>query len=79
MAEEEVVASPAPLDHKRKLEDLEPQAPEHAEPNELADSNVERDDAAPAPESEEAEPKRPRLDDKPDGSGIPILSYTIFL
>ncbi|KAL6316972.1 hypothetical protein AAG906_024510 [Vitis piasezkii] len=39
MAEEEVVvvagagASPVPSDHKRKLEDLEPEAPEQAEPD----------------------------------------------
>ncbi|PON71387.1 Polyribonucleotide nucleotidyltransferase [Trema orientale] len=72
MAEEEVAAagtSPAPLDHKRKLEDLEPQAPGQPEPtsDELPDSNAELDEAGEA-DGDEAEPKRPRLDDKPDVS-----------
>jgi far upstream element-binding protein len=45
MAEEEVAAasvSPASLDHKRKLEELEPEAPEQAELNsdEQANSNA---------------------------------------
>ncbi|XP_062097801.1 uncharacterized protein LOC133803707 isoform X2 [Humulus lupulus] len=72
MAEEEVAAasvSPVSLDHKRKLEDLEPKAPELAELNsdEQANSNAECD-APDGEASEEVEPKRPRLDDKPDAS-----------
>lgn len=78
MAEEEVVAvapSPAPSDSKRKLEDLEPEAPQQAEPstNEPTDSNVELDDAAKhevVAVSDESDAKRPRLDDKSDGLGI---------
>lgn len=71
MAEEEVAAaeaSPAPLDHKRKLEDLEPEAPHQADltSDEPEKSNGEHD-ATPAA-ADEAGAKRPRLDEKPDGS-----------
>lgn len=81
MAEEEVLAaelSPAaPSDHKRKLEDLEPEAPEpnKASVDHLADLNAEPVDDAPAEEAEVAAPssepdvKRARLDDKLDGPG----------
>lgn len=66
-------ASPIPSDHKRKLEDLEPEAPEPVEPNpeQPADSCVEpdvdkkTDDVA---DGDSPETKRPRLDEsKPDG------------
>ncbi|KAB1210958.1 Far upstream element-binding protein 3 [Morella rubra] len=79
MAEEEVLAaelSPAaPSDHKRKLEDLEPEAPEpnKASVDHLADLNAEPVDDAPAEEAEVTAPssepdvKRARLDDKLDG------------
>ncbi|KAK9270080.1 hypothetical protein L1049_025654 [Liquidambar formosana] len=77
MAEEEVVAaaSPAPSDHKRKLEDLEPEAPEPTEPthpepaNSNANSNSESDGVSNAEVAvtDSSEAKRPRLDDKPDG------------
>ncbi|KAM6543311.1 hypothetical protein CsatB_007758 [Cannabis sativa] len=76
MAEEEVAAasvSPASLDHKRKLEELEPEAPEQAELNsdEQANSNAEHD-APDGEASEETELKRPRLDDKPDVSVVAV-------
>ncbi|KAE8022273.1 hypothetical protein FH972_008085 [Carpinus fangiana] len=81
MAEEEIVAVeviPAvPSDNKRKLEDLEPEAPEHDKPStdQLADLNADPDEDAPAEDADEAVPsggpevKRARLDDKPDDSG----------
>lgn len=80
MAEEEVAAAeaiPAPLDHKRKLEDLEPEAPHQADPtsDEPEKSNGEHD-ATPAA-ADEAGAKRPRLDEKPDGSGIPICGTLV--
>ncbi|WVZ11377.1 hypothetical protein V8G54_015907 [Vigna mungo] len=68
MAEEEVAApagSPVPSDHKRKLEDLQP---ETTESNANSNSNVDgetADAAVPA----EAENKRPRLDDQRDVPG----------
>lgn len=82
MAEEEVVAaevSPAaPSDHKRKLEDSEPQAPEPTKPSadHVTDLNADPDDDAPAEEVDVSDPldgpevKRARVDDKPDDSGI---------
>lgn len=72
MAEEEQVVaptatatSPVPSDHKRKLEDLEPEPPHPTEPN------PEDADNADAAVSDEAENKRPRLDenDMPDAIG----------
>lgn len=74
MAEEEVVAaSSVPSDHKRKLEDLEPEAPEQAEPSsdEPADSNAMPDAAKQGDGDvfDESDAKRPRLDDKPEGLG----------
>ncbi|KAG6656256.1 far upstream element-binding protein 1-like isoform X1 [Carya illinoinensis] len=80
MAEEEVVAaevSPAaPSDHKRKLEDSEPQAPEPTKPSadHVTDLNADPDDDAPAEEVDVSDPldgpevKRARVDDKPDDS-----------
>lgn len=69
MAEEQIVApaaSPVPSDHKRKLEDLQP---ETTQPQPL-ESNVNSDaDAALSDETEtetETETKRPRLDDQRD-------------
>ncbi|XP_012077120.1 far upstream element-binding protein 2 isoform X2 [Jatropha curcas] len=78
MAEEEVVpltASPVPSDHKRKLEDLEPEAPEPVEsnPEQPADSSAEPDadkkaDDAAVEDGGSPDTKRPRLDEnKPDG------------
>jgi hypothetical protein len=75
------VADPNPTvqpDHKRKLEDLEPGAPEHNEPSSghIADLNAEPDEALDDDDADVAEPsdesqvKRPRLDDKSEGSGI---------
>ncbi|KAL2349396.1 hypothetical protein Fmac_003396 [Flemingia macrophylla] len=64
MAEEQIVAptaSPVPSDHKRKLEDLEPEATEPLESN--ANSVNDNTDAAP---SDETDTKRPRLDDRGD-------------
>ncbi|XP_010645879.1 uncharacterized protein LOC100253453 isoform X1 [Vitis vinifera] len=65
MAEEEVVvvagASPAPSDHKRKLEDLEPEAPEQAEPD-----GVQGADAGDYVANDESEAKRPRVEDQDD-------------
>ncbi|PRQ27591.1 putative K domain-containing protein [Rosa chinensis] len=77
MAEEEVVvvsASPKPSDHKRKLEELEPEQESVLEQppkssGELADSNAEPDAANEldaSPPSDESDAKRPRLDDKSD-------------
>ncbi|XP_057975747.1 uncharacterized protein LOC131163060 isoform X2 [Malania oleifera] len=75
MAEEEVVApaaaaSPAPLDHKRKLEDVvvESQAPHpsldlNVDSEPAAAENAEGDDK----DTEASEAKRPRIEDKPDG------------
>ncbi|GMY08023.1 far upstream element-binding protein 1-like isoform X2 [Fagus crenata] len=73
------VADPNPTvqpDHKRKLEDLEPGAPEHNEPSSghIADLNAEPDEALDDDDADVAEPsdesqvKRPRLDDKSEGS-----------
>lgn len=84
MAEEEIVAAEvipaAPSDNKRKLEDLEPEAPEPDKPStdQLADLNADPDGDAPAEDADEAVPsggpevKRARLDDKPADSGIYI-------
>ncbi|BFG18488.1 hypothetical protein CerSpe_047630 [Prunus speciosa] len=75
MAEEEVLGaaagSPKPSDHKRKLEDLEPEAqPEIVDLTSDGpdDPNVEPDAAneVDVPPSDECEAKRPRLEDKPD-------------
>ncbi|KAG6607520.1 Far upstream element-binding protein 3, partial [Cucurbita argyrosperma subsp. sororia] len=71
MAEEVVVAtgaaSPEPLDHKRKLADLDNEATEapqenHGEPNEESPASDNADVAV----SDESEAKRPRLDGKPE-------------
>ena len=81
MAEEEVAASLAPSDHKRKLEDLEPEAPKRADPSseEPTDSNGDCDAALPdLGASDEAGAKRPRLDDQPDGSGMVNLGDLSF-
>lgn len=73
MAEEEVAApagSPVPSDHKRKLEDLQP---ETTESNANSNSNVDgetADAAVPA----ETENKRPRLDDQRDVPGTVIVN-----
>lgn len=71
MAEEEVVAAspgPVPSDHKRKLEDVEPQAPPV---DMLLNSAVDPDATA----SDSSEAKRPRLvDEKTDGLGNEISS-----
>jgi far upstream element-binding protein len=84
MAEEEIVVAEvipaAPSDNKRKLEDLEPEAPEPDKPStdQLADLNADPDDDAPVEDADEAVPsggpevKRARLDDKPDDSGFYI-------
>ncbi|KGN52662.1 far upstream element-binding protein 1 [Cucumis sativus] len=73
MAEEVVVAtgaaSPEPLDHKRKLVDLDSEPTEateenHAEPIEGSAAP----DAADVPISDESEYKRPRLEGKPEGN-----------
>ncbi|XVE60724.1 hypothetical protein DITRI_Ditri05aG0151000 [Diplodiscus trichospermus] len=68
MAEEEVVvaaSSPAPFDHKRKLEDVEPQAPPVDMPLDSAVDHAEDNDVA---ASDSSEAKRPKLDDdKTDG------------
>ncbi|PQQ13893.1 far upstream element-binding protein 2 isoform X2 [Prunus yedoensis var. nudiflora] len=75
MADEEVLGaaagSPKPSDHKRKLEDLEPEAqPEIVDLTSDGpdDPNVEPDAAneVDVPPSDECEAKRPRLEDKPD-------------
>ncbi|XP_015885485.1 uncharacterized protein LOC107420925 isoform X2 [Ziziphus jujuba] len=72
MAEEEVVAaaaaSPAPSDHKRKLEDLEPEAPEQAWPS-SDDTNAKPDagNQGDGDVSDESDAKRLRLDDRPEG------------
>ncbi|XP_043810417.1 far upstream element-binding protein 2 isoform X2 [Manihot esculenta] len=76
MAEEEVVApaaSPIPSDHKRKLEDLEPEAPQptEANPEQEAEVSAEPDADKKADEvvgGDSPEAKRLRVDeDKPDG------------
>ncbi|GMI83067.1 hypothetical protein like AT4G10070 [Hibiscus trionum] len=69
MAEQEVVAAlpgPVPSDHKRKLEDIEPQAPAVDMPLEsAANPDAEGNDVA---TSASSETKRPRLvDDETDG------------
>lgn len=78
MAEEEVVApaaSPIPSDHKRKLEDLEPEAPQptEANPEQEAEVSAEPDADKKADEvvgGDSPEAKRLRVDeDKPDGLG----------
>lgn len=79
MAEEEVVGaeagSPKPSDHKRKLEDLEPEAQQEIvdlTSDGPDDPSVEPDAAneVDVPPSDESEAKRPRLEDKPDEIGI---------
>lgn len=84
MAEEEVVAvapvavSPSPADHKRKLEDLELEAPEPPESSPKLDSNENsnlKTDSDGIKNAEEVLPnlsegKRARIDDKPDVPGI---------
>lgn len=79
MAEEEVVvvaASPKPSDHKRKLEELEPEEFVLEQPpkssDELDDPNVEPDAAIEldVPPSDESDAKRPRIDDNSDDIGI---------
>ncbi|XP_068467560.1 uncharacterized protein [Phaseolus vulgaris] len=65
MAEEEVAApagSPVPSDHKRKLEDLQPETTE-SNANSKTNSDGETADAAVPGETEN---KRPRLDDQQD-------------
>lgn len=83
MAEEVVVAtgaaSPEPLDHKRKLVDLDSEPTEateenHAEPIEGSAAP----DAADVPISDESEYKRPRLEGKPEGNGT-VISYFLIL
>lgn len=80
MAEEEVAAaapSPVPSDHKRKLEDVEPQAPSS---DKLLDSALEPDaDDNDVAASDSSEAKRPRLDDdKIDGLGNACLIFPLF-
>ncbi|KAI4332427.1 hypothetical protein L6164_017336 [Bauhinia variegata] len=75
MAEEEVVAagaSPVPSDHKRKFQDLEPEAPQPSEPSsEYPNANSKSEpgegDVTDAAVSDETENKRARLDEKLDG------------
>ncbi|KAF2290451.1 hypothetical protein GH714_013275 [Hevea brasiliensis] len=76
MAEEEVVApaaSPVPSDHKRKLEDLEPEAPHPTEtnPEQEADLSAEPDadkEADDVVDGDSPDAKRLRVDEsKPDG------------
>lgn len=85
MADEEVVAvaSPAPSDHKRKLEDLEPEEAPEPNPNSNSDSISElnsvdkpEDETLTGGDSDGSEAKRPRLEDKIDGPGI---DETLFL
>ncbi|XVF63421.1 hypothetical protein PTKIN_Ptkin09bG0085900 [Pterospermum kingtungense] len=69
MAEEEVAAvasGPVPSDHKRKLEDVEPQDPPADKPiDSAAEPDADDNDVA---ASDSSEAKRPRLDDdKTDG------------
>ncbi|GAV58424.1 KH_1 domain-containing protein [Cephalotus follicularis] len=71
MTEEEIVApasaaaaSPASPNHKRKFDDLEPQAPKPVEPIRDAVDGEEENDNVAAPDSSEA--KRPRIVDEPD-------------
>ncbi|KAM7473048.1 hypothetical protein LguiA_011231 [Lonicera macranthoides] len=75
MADEEVVAvaSPAPSDHKRKLEDLEPEEAPEPNPNPNSDSISElnsvdkpEDETLIGGDSDGSEAKRPRLEDKID-------------
>ncbi|KAK7253109.1 hypothetical protein RIF29_37547 [Crotalaria pallida] len=75
MAEEEVaaavappVASPVPSsDHKRKLEDLQPESHIETDPEEYSDTDDDNNDAAAdAPVPDESDNKRPRLDHNPD-------------
>lgn len=79
MTEEEVVApsaSPIPSDHKRKHEELETEAPEHA--GNQANSNAEPDEVEEpkdALSSDSLEAKRPRLDGQPDGPGTFWCSF----
>ena len=73
MADEEIVvvggaASPAPADHKRKLEDLEPEAPERAEPD-----GVPAAEAGDSPANDESEAKRPRVEEQDDDLGTWIV------
>lgn len=70
------VASPTPSDHKRKHEDLEPDAPEPpptsvngTECGKGDDERVEEENGA-AAGSDESEAKRPRLEENPDGLGV---------
>ena len=90
MAEEEVVAagsSPVPSDHKRKFEDLEPEAPQPTEPSsenhlELnANSNLDANDGEKADVvvSDEGENKRPRIDEKLDGLGTVNIRKTVYV
>lgn len=78
MAEEVVVAtgaaSPEPLDHKRKLADLDNEPTEAPEENhEDSAASASADDNADVAVSDESEAKRPRLDGKPDENGISCL------
>jgi len=73
MAEEEVAApagSPVPSDHKRKLEDLQPETTE-SNANSKTNSDGETADAAVPGETEN---KRPRLDDQQDVPGTVIVN-----
>ena len=59
--------SPFPSDHKRKLEDVEPQPPVDMPLDSTVDPEAEDNDVA---ASDSSEAKRPRLDDdKTDGFG----------
>lgn len=70
MAEEEVVvgtaaaASPPQPDHKRKLDDLEPQAPEPAEQD-----GEQGADVVDSLDNDESEAKRPRVRDQDEDLG----------
>ncbi|KAH7866493.1 hypothetical protein Vadar_021126 [Vaccinium darrowii] len=78
MAEEEVAAaaSPTPLDHKQKHEDLELDAPEPPPTNANEMDLVKRDGkeegnrAAAGGDSEESEAKRPHLEENSNGSVV---------
>lgn len=82
MAEEVVLAtgaaSPEPLDHKRKLADLDNESAEA--PQENHDEPID-DPAAPLNAdvaiSDESDAKRPRLDGKPEDNGILVPSLYI--
>lgn len=85
MVEEEVVAAAethVPSDLKRRLEDLEPEAPESVNPRseEPVHSNAELDTAMTDSlvTSDQSDAKRPRLDEIPDGLGI-ITSLCILV